>query len=122
LLLRASLGVATIIQGFLYLRGADPSFAGWMGGLLAVAVGVSLLLGFVTPLAGFLTGLGAAGLALSWFQLSTPNLFEARLSKVFAIVITMALGCLGPGAYSIDAFLFGRREIIVPRPRRSGNL
>jgi hypothetical protein len=30
--------------------------------------------------------------------------------------LTIAL--LGPGAYSVDARLFGRREIVVPRARR----
>jgi hypothetical protein len=29
-------------------------------------------------------------------------------------VISIALVCLGPGAFSLDARLFGRREIIIP--------
>jgi hypothetical protein len=31
------------------------------------------------------------------------------------IVDAIALALLGPGAHSIDAWLFGRREIIIPR-------
>jgi hypothetical protein len=33
--------------------------------------------------------------------------------------ISAALVLLGPGAFSIDARLFGRREIIIPEARRS---
>jgi hypothetical protein len=29
------------------------------------------------------------------------------------IVDAVALAVLGPGAYSVDAYLFGRREIII---------
>jgi len=28
----------------------------------------------------------------------------------------VALVCLGPGAFSLDARLFGRRELIIPSP------
>jgi membrane protein implicated in regulation of membrane protease activity len=31
---------------------------------------------------------------------------------VFALLVTVALGLLGPGAFSVDARLFGRRRII----------
>jgi hypothetical protein len=31
-----------------------------------------------------------------------------------------ALALLGPGAYSMDARLFGRREIVLPHSDRSG--
>jgi hypothetical protein len=37
---------------------------------------------------------------------------------LFAL-IAIAVICLGPGAYSLDARLFGRREIIIPaRPAK----
>jgi hypothetical protein len=32
---------------------------------------------------------------------------------VFSIVATAALGLLGPGAYSLDARMFGRRRVIL---------
>ena len=62
---------------------------------LAVAVALLMLVGFVTPIAGSLAA--AAGVY------GDPYLF----------VIAAAIVLLGPGAFSIDARLFGRREIIV---------
>jgi hypothetical protein len=55
------------------------------------------------------------GSVFSWFPPSlTLELFEAKLTAALATVIAVALICLGPGAFSLDARLFGRREIIIP--------
>jgi hypothetical protein len=49
----------------------------------------------------------------------TPNLFDARLSAILAAIMAAAIVFLGPGAFSLDARMFGRREIIIPQaPRR----
>ena len=40
--------------------------------------------------------------------------FDARLSLILLMAMTVAIFLLGPGAYSLDARLFGRREIIIP--------
>jgi uncharacterized membrane protein YphA (DoxX/SURF4 family) len=82
------------------------------------AMGASLLIGFLTPVAGVLIGIGAAGIALSWFPAPTPNLFDTGLSCVFAVIMAAAIVFLGPGAFSLDAYLFGRREIIIPHTSR----
>lgn len=47
--------------------------------------------------------------------------FEVMLPSLFAVTIGAAIGCIGPGAFSIDARMFGRREIIIPhipRPKQ----
>jgi uncharacterized membrane protein YphA (DoxX/SURF4 family) len=87
--------------------------------LLAVASGASLLIGFLTPIAGSLAGLGGAGIALSWFPASVPNLLDSRLATIFVVIMAAAIVFLGPGAYSLDSYLFGRREIIIPPASRS---
>jgi uncharacterized membrane protein YphA (DoxX/SURF4 family) len=91
----------------------------WLGGLIGLVAGGSLLAGLVTPLGGILVGLGALGIGFSLLPASTPNLFDARLSAIFAAIMSAAIVFLGPGAYSLDALLFGRREIIIPHsPKR----
>jgi uncharacterized membrane protein YphA (DoxX/SURF4 family) len=122
LLLRVAIGLVAVIQCGFYLTQSAMSTPGiWLGGLLGLAAGGSLLLGFVTPIAGVIVGLGAVGIGFSVFPAPTPNLFDARLSAVFACIMTVAIVFLGPGAFSLDAVLFGRREIIIPQsPRRPG--
>jgi uncharacterized membrane protein YphA (DoxX/SURF4 family) len=85
---------------------------------MTVASGALLLIGYLTPFAGVLAGLFCVGSALSWFPAPNLELFEAKLTAAFAAVIVVALVCLGPGAFSMDARLFGRREIIIPDAAR----
>ena len=106
-----------LAQGTFYLTGSSsPAVSGWISGLLAIAGGASLLLGFLTPLGGAIAALGCAGTMLAWFPVPASNLIELRLSAILLIVVACAIILLGPGAISIDARLFGRREIIIPRP------
>lgn len=88
-------------------------------GLAAIASGALLLMGFLTPVAGALVAVGTLGVGLAWFPAATRNLFDAKLPTVFAVIISAAIVFLGPGALSIDARLFGRREIIIPPVSRS---
>jgi uncharacterized membrane protein YphA (DoxX/SURF4 family) len=108
-----------IIQGGFFLTGAGNSTPWtWIAGLLAVAIGLSLFVGFLTPLAGLLVGLGTVGIALSSLPASTANLFDGKLSTALAVTMNAAIVLLGPGAFSVDARLFGRREIIIPHAPR----
>lgn len=81
---------------------------------MAISSGSSLLIGFLTPVAGAIVGLGGAGIALSWFPAGTSNLLDGRLATFLMIVVAVSVIFLGPGAYSLDCYLFGRREIIIP--------
>jgi uncharacterized membrane protein YphA (DoxX/SURF4 family) len=55
------------------------------------------------------------GTTLSWFSLPAANQFETKMMTILIGVVALAVVLLGPGALSIDARLFGRREIIIPR-------
>jgi uncharacterized membrane protein YphA (DoxX/SURF4 family) len=77
-----------------------------------------LLIGFLTPAACALVGVVGAGIELSWFPSSSLNVFDTKLSALFVIIIAAAIVLLGPGAFSLDARLFGRREIIIPQISR----
>jgi uncharacterized membrane protein YphA (DoxX/SURF4 family) len=106
----------TLAEGVSYLTGsADPAFSAWAAGLLAIASGASLLLGFLTPAGSAIAGLGCAGILFAWLTPPVPNLIDERLCAILVITVASAIVLLGPGALSIDARLFGRREIIIPR-------
>jgi hypothetical protein len=120
LLLRAAVGAAALVQGGAYLAGSSYSATGdFAAGLAATLSGVALLFGFLTPVVGGLVTLGEIGVALSWAPLLPTNPFEATQVTLFVAVVSAAIILLGPGALSLDARLFGRREIIIPRsPQR----
>jgi len=82
--------------------------------LLTIVSGLSLLIGYLTPVTGIVAALLIIASAFSWFPVSSLNLLDTRFSTTLATVIAVAIVCLGPGAYSLDARLFGRREIIIP--------
>jgi len=77
-----------------------------------VLVSISLVIGFLTP---FLCWVAAA------FVIG-KMLINPQASSIFCIIALAniaALGLLGPGAYSVDSKLLGRRRVTVVRPRNS---
>ena len=121
LLLRVVLATTLFVQGGYYLREPDPSAATWLAGLVGIVSGVLLFIGFLTPPAGVVVGLFALGIGCSLIPSCTRTLFDSYVPVVFATAILLAIIILGPGAFSVDARLFGRREIIIPpssSPRR----
>jgi uncharacterized membrane protein YphA (DoxX/SURF4 family) len=114
LLLRLVAGGAASLQAWLLItanHGAVNSSV--VVALLAFVVGLALIVGFMTPIASVL--LSAGGLLLM-FDSSVPGhllLFESGMARLEFIVMSAALISLGPGALSLDARLYGRREIEV---------
>jgi putative oxidoreductase len=68
--------------------------------------GVLLVAGLWTPVAGVL-----AAIIEAWIAFSVPNsaVFPAMLG-----VLGASLAMIGPGAWSLDAWLFGRKHIEPP--------
>jgi uncharacterized membrane protein YphA (DoxX/SURF4 family) len=95
LLLRISVGVAALNHGR-YAFADPPAVPLWLG-LLAIVLGASLIAGFATPIVAGLIALGTFS------------------SAAFVAAVATAIVLLGPGACSIDARLYGRREILIPR-------
>ena len=112
LLLRTAVGLVAAVEGGAYI-GIDGagSLRAMAVGLLLAASGASLLAGFLTPLAAALAGSCTACLGLSW--LPPPTLLADDLTIVFVVIVASAIALLGPGAYSLDSYLFGRREIMI---------
>lgn len=114
LLLRGLLGFTLLAQSLVYIGSTDLSFQAWVVALLAVTSGAFLVVGFMTPIVALVVGLGFIGFAISSFVFSTPGLYEADYLIIDPIVVAIAVAFLGPGAFSLDARMFGRREIRIP--------
>jgi uncharacterized membrane protein YphA (DoxX/SURF4 family) len=85
---------------------------------LAVLVGFAFLAGFLTPIAGFFLTLGYLTDCASLFHTNNAANHANAATAAYLALMSLALALLGPGAYSVDARLFGRLEIIIPDSRR----
>ncbi|HEY6806429.1 MAG TPA: hypothetical protein VI306_22810 [Pyrinomonadaceae bacterium] len=114
LLLRALLGLQLTLQGVAY---TDPSKKGllmWLMAGSAFGLGALLLSGLITPVASILIALGGFGVLLSIIPLPSQSYLCNGLTIISFIVQAVSLATLGPGAFSLDARMFGRREITIP--------
>jgi hypothetical protein len=83
--------------------------------------GLTLLVGFLTPIAGVLVCLGGAGIMLTCIPPMPLLLFDSRMAAFEFVVMSAVLVILGPGSISLDARLFGRREVAIHEAPRSND-
>jgi uncharacterized membrane protein YphA (DoxX/SURF4 family) len=103
LLLRGFVAFTLVAQIAAHIRSAEFSFYDWLFAALILAGAGLLLLGFMTPVVSIVVAV--AGVAAAF---TNPEL-------IGVIVLGLAIAFLGPGAFSIDARMFGRREILIPK-------
>jgi hypothetical protein len=110
-----SVGVTALAAGLGLLADHGPLTIGAAFiSLVAFGCGALLLLGFLTPGAAIAVVLGSAGVTLPGCPALSSGLLDAKPSTGFIIVMAVAIVLLGPGAFSLDSYLFGRREIVIP--------
>jgi uncharacterized membrane protein YphA (DoxX/SURF4 family) len=78
-----------------------------------IVISALLLVGYLTPLASTLAGLASLSSAVPLISGPASSLLATKQTVAFATTIAAALLFLGPGAFSLDARLFGRREIVI---------
>jgi hypothetical protein len=76
--------------------------------IVGAAAGLLILGGLWTPVAGVL-----AGIAEVWIGLSQPGTQSLALNLA---TLGISLAMIGPGAWSIDARLYGRKQLLPPEP------
>jgi uncharacterized membrane protein YphA (DoxX/SURF4 family) len=112
--LRGAAGTAALAQGIAYFATSEhATLAAFAIGLVIVVGGAALLVGFLTPLASTVVALICLGLTVGWIDPPARNLLDSRFAALLVATIALAAACLGPGAFSIDARLFGRRELLI---------
>ena len=80
--------------------------------IFGAAAGLLLLGGLWTPLAGTLVGIVEVWIAFTQPQ-PQP---QTQSSAIGLAVLSISLAMIGPGAWSIDARLYGRKQILPPEP------
>jgi uncharacterized membrane protein YphA (DoxX/SURF4 family) len=117
-LMRLAVALSAIVQGIGTLIESPTQIFSWAIGSLEILVGTALLIGFLTPIAGAAASLGNLAIGVSWFLTSGENAHDKAVAAIYLVVMSIAITLLGPGAFSLDARLFGRREIIIPESSR----
>ena len=114
MLLRTAVSLTGMYEGYILLTASSLPF------LLLVALKIvvvttilCVLVGLTTPIASLGLGLGTA-CALLLSRSPWPSLIQNDLILLNLILMAIVTATVGPGAFSIDARLFGRREINIP--------
>lgn len=115
LLLRFAVGGVLLLEGYLSWTTLQQDAWAVATGVLIVVTGLALLAGALTPLACIAAQAVSIGVALSILPLPIFGTPEGRPATLLIFIIAVAILLLGPGAFSLDARLFGRREVVIPR-------
>jgi putative oxidoreductase len=110
LLLRVSLGIALIWFGIAGLS-EEAAIA---QNLIACAAGIFLLAGLWTPVTGILCALDQIWIALS--PHSSRQQGDGWI-HIFVAIVALSVAMVGPGAWSVDAHLFGRKHFDFDRSK-----
>jgi uncharacterized membrane protein YphA (DoxX/SURF4 family) len=119
LLLRVVVGAITIAEAAAFLAGSHSPLT-LLTAACAAAGGVALLFGFLTPIVSALIAAEGATLLLS-FPAPGLQLLDSRMALFQFVIMAAVLAILGPGSTSVDARLFGLREVAISGKRRPGD-
>jgi putative oxidoreductase len=109
LLLRLLTAVALVRYGIAGVLEA-PSLTIVVLQSIGVGAGILLIIGLWTPVAGALAAIVKIWIAFSRYSSHTGDPLIPMIQAVLGAVLVM----IGPGAWSLDARLFGRKRINIP--------
>jgi uncharacterized membrane protein YphA (DoxX/SURF4 family) len=121
LVLRVVVGASATLQAGLLIAGGHPVTVATVAAISMAIAGLALMIGFLTPIASVLVCLGGAGIMLTCIPPAPLLLFDSRMAVFEFVVMSAALVILGPGAISLDARLYGRREVAIREAPRQND-
>lgn len=104
LLLRLAAGCSLIVERIQMILPIHSPLV-WEIHIGLILVGICICLGFWTPIMAGLEGIGELLMTVT-----DPARYESHL---LLAILGISLAMLGPGAWSVDALLFGRKRITV---------
>ena len=104
LLLRIAVGASLIIERIPVVW-VIPQSLGFEVRIALVCVGISLLCGLWTPI------MGSVAAVIGLLIIFSPAGRDA--THILLVILGISLALLGPGAWSIDARIFGRKRIDI---------
>lgn len=107
LLLRLLAGGALIDRG-IAATGAEAHTGLVILQIVGAAAGLLILAGLWTPAVGAL-----AGIVEAWIAFTQPG---TQSLAIILAALGISLAMIGPGAWSIDARLYSRKQILEPEP------
>ena len=123
ILLRLAVAFSAVAYGIAALTTPDYlPLLRWGEAVVGIGVGLALTIGFLTPLAGLAAGAGYLMTLIASLIGGHTGVHLPMLESLNLTIMSLSLALLGPGAFSVDARLFGRREIVIPNSRvRTGD-
>jgi putative oxidoreductase len=109
LLLRLLTGVVLIHFGITGALAAPPLTTIVLE-IIGAGTGILLLIGLWTPVAGALAAVVKLSIVFSWYFTHSGDPWVSIVQAVLGTVLAM----IGPGAWSLDARLFGRKRFDIP--------
>jgi putative oxidoreductase len=109
LLLRVGAAIPLLYFGIAGTAGSPDQPLDIVPRVVAAAGGLLLLLGLWTPVAGVAVAIDELWLALSPLVAQLSD----RWFHILLAILVAAVAMLGPGAWSIDARLFGRKRFEI---------
>jgi len=107
LLLRVLAGGALINRGVAAMSAGGPTGLA-VAQIAGAGAGLLILGGLWTPVKRTLAGIGEA-----WIAFTQPG---TQSLAIMLAGLGISLAMIGPGAWSIDAQLYGRKQILPPEP------
>jgi putative oxidoreductase len=104
LLLRLAVGASLLLEKIPVIW-IIPQSLGFEVRIVLVCVGVLLLCGLWTPV------MGSVAAVLEVLITFSPA--AGSVNHILLVVLSVSLALLGPGAFSIDAHIFGRKRIDI---------